>query len=163
MSPIKEIKMSVAQELRTIQANLEARTLELAAANGTITTLQAAAVTAQATIEAQAAQLAEQAVAIDGHAAAVQALTDGHTAATAELTARVAALEAENTGMKTKLSNPAFKLAGIEGEDPKTAGGGGEAGAGGEGSLLAQYKKLTGAAKTKFYRENKAALTKLGA
>lgn len=155
--------MSVAQELRTIQAQLEARTAELSAANGIIGTLQAAAVAAQVTIDAQAAQLADQSVAIDGHAAAIQALTDGHTAATAELTTRVATLEAENTGMKTKLSNPAFKLASVEGEDPKTATGGGEAGQGGEGSLLAQYKKLNGAAKTKFYRENKAELTKLGA
>lgn len=155
--------MSVAQELRTIQANLEARTLELTAANGTITTLQAAAVTAQATIDAQTAQLAEQATAITGHAAAIEQLNASHVAATADLTAQVKTLTDENAGMKTKLSNPAFKLAGVDGEDPKTAGGGGEADAGGEGSLLAQYKKLTGAAKTKFYRENKAELSKLGA
>jgi len=151
--------MSVAQELRTVQANLETRTLELSQARESITALEASAVTAQTTIDAQAAQLAEQATAISGHASAVQALTDGHTAATADLTARVTALEAENAGLQTKLQNPAFTLASAKGEDPNASGGGGEAGADGEGSLLAQYAKLTGAAKTKFFRENKAALT----
>jgi chromosome segregation ATPase len=122
-----ENKMSVAQELRTIQAQLEARDAELKNANVTIQTLQDSASTAQATIDEQAARLAEQVTAITGHEAAMQDLRDGHAAATADMTTRLAALEAENAGMKTKLQNPAFVLASVDGEDPKTAGGGGEA------------------------------------
>jgi chromosome segregation ATPase len=150
--------MSVAQELRTIQAQLEARTAELTNAQGTITALEAAAVTAQATIAEQSTRLSEQATVITGHESAMRALIDGHTAATADLTARVATLEAENTGMKTKLSNPAFKVAGIDGEDPKTAGGGGEAGNDAM-PLWAQYNVIKDpAARNAFWEANAAKL-----
>jgi hypothetical protein len=150
--------MSVAQELRVAAANLEARTAELMTANATIQSLEMAAAMFQEKIAAQNAQLTEQAAVITGHEAAVEDLKAAHVAASAELVACVAALEAENAGMKTKLSNPAFKLAGVDGEDPQTAGGGGEAGS--DPGLMAQYAKLTGAAKMDFFRKHKTELLK---
>lgn len=153
--------MSVAQELRTATANLEAANLRLEQANARIAEMEGTVATHEATIAQQAAQISEQQTAIGSHEAAMQALRDEHATATAGLAAQVETLTAENGQMKEKLKNPSFKLAGAAGEDPKTAGGGGEGGQ--DGSVLAQYKGLTGAAKTKFYRENKAELQKLGA
>jgi uncharacterized protein involved in exopolysaccharide biosynthesis len=151
--------MSVAQEFRTIQAQLETRTLELANANTRIAQLEqeltAAQTAEQTSNNLQASQLEQ----IQGHETAMQALRDEHAQATADLSARVSALETENTEMKEKLKNPAFKAASAGGEDPGTAGGGGEAGSGEGTPHWAAYNALkTGAEKAAYWKENFAAM-----
>jgi len=149
--------MSVTQELGKVQAELKSAELQ-------IEQLEGAAKTSQETIDSQAAQIAD----LEGQVSTMQGTIDGAEAAQAEAhkeltdqlagaTAQVESLTAENADMKAKLANPAFKAAGVEGEDPNAAGGGSDGGEPGAG-VVAQYAKLTGAAKTAFFKAHKAEL-----
>jgi len=147
--------MSLAQENGKLAAELKTAQLQ-------IEQLESGATASQTTIATQATQIAEQAAAIDGHAAAMESAHAELTGQLATATASVATLTAKNADMKTKLENPAFKAASIEGEDPDAAGGGG-AGTEQAGSLMEQYKAIKDpAAKAEFFDANKAELFKAG-
>ena len=123
--------MSLAQELTKTQAQLEAAQVKAEAQKARIAELEAelgvALESAQAATDAQA-QLQGQ---IDNHETAMQEQAQAHEDATAELRGQVETLTAENATMREQLANPGFRQAAGGGEEPDTAGGGGEAGIGG--------------------------------
>jgi chromosome segregation ATPase len=151
--------MSVAQELSKVQAQLEAASLRADAAAAELAGRDATIAEQTGTIAERDAQIAAMQGTIDGAAAAQETAHAELTGRVAEMTAQVETLTAENADLKRKLTNPAFKIAAIDGEYPEAAGGGGEGAQAGATPLCDAYKALTSPAeKRAFWEKNFSAM-----